>query len=558
MRKLLLSFLLTLVLFLSLPGCAKAPQDGDTAAPAVTASSGPMQTPVAYPYEHALNVIDDDYRTYYEIYVSSFYDSDGDGVGDLNGIAQKLDYINDGDDATDTDLGFNGIWLMPVMPSPSYHKYDTVDFCGIDPSYGTLEEFKNLLDECHARRIRLIIDLMINHTSAQHPWFLQAVDYYETLEPGGQPDCEECPCAGYYHFSTEKAGATGWHKVGNSAWYYEGEFSDQMPDLALENESVRREIENAASFWLEMGVDGFRLDAVKEYASGSPATNVEILSWFNNYVRGVNPEAYVVGEAWETGASSLAQYYRSGVVSFFDFPLAQATGGVAAAIRKGDGAKLAALFTQSAETYGAVNPDFIDAPFLSNHDTSRISAQYVNDIRKMKLAAGLLLTMSGSPFVYYGEELGMNSFSGRDENKRLPMRWSDADGTGTPDPPAGADDVEQKLPALDAQRNDPYSLFNYYRRALRIRNENPGIARGAAQEAAILTSGAVCAILKTYGDGKLLLVYNIGAEGAELSIGGTEYGAYALRGYLTVDEDPVTLADGTLWLPSYAIAVLRP
>ncbi len=562
MQNRLLSALFTLILLLSLPGCAVMPQDGSTTVPAFTASpdvvqSMPAETS-AYAYEHALRIIDDHYRNFYEIFVASFYDSNGDGIGDLKGIIQKLDYINDGNDLTDVDLGFNGIWLMPIMPSPSYHKYDTTDLCGVDPAYGTQEDFKNLLEECHARGITLIIDFMINHTSVQHPWFLQAVSYYETLAPDAQPDYEDCPYAGYYHFSTEKAGVTGWHRAGRSAWYYEGKFSDRMPDLALENEAVRREIEQAASFWLELGVDGFRLDAVKEYVSGSPATNIEVLSWFNDYVLSVNANAFLVGEAWEPVSVGLAPYYTSGVASFFNFPLAQATGSVAAVIRKGDGEKLAAILTQSAETYGAVNPNLIDAPFLSNHDTSRISAHYMNDIRKMKLAAGLLLTMSGSPFVYYGEELGMNSLGDRDENKRLPMHWSDTDRVGTPNPPAGADDVEQKFPALDVQRNDPYSLFHYYRRALRIRNENPGIARGAAEAVEVLTAGAVCAVLKTYDEDTLLLIYNIGEQGIELSLGGTEYAAYALYGYLTVDEERVTLTDTTLWLPSYAIAVLRP
>ncbi|MEN6340287.1 MAG: alpha-amylase family glycosyl hydrolase, partial [Clostridiaceae bacterium] len=333
---------------------------------------------------HALNVPDDNYRTYYEIFVASFYDSDGDGIGDLNGITQKLDYLNDGDDKTDTDLGFNGIWLMPIMPSPTYHKYDVTDYTAIDPAYGTLEDFQALLDACHARGIRLIIDFVFNHTSAKHPWFLQAVEYYKTLAIGQQPDFDVCPYAAYYHFSTEKKSSSGWYRVGNTDWYYEGKFWDQMPDLALENEQVRKELENAAAFWLNMGVDGFRLDAVKEFVSGSPESNIEILSWFSDYVISVNPNAYLVGEAWETNAVSLSAYYKSGITSLFDFPVSQATGSVSAVIKGATGEKLASLLTRSAEVYGAVNSDYIDAPFLSNHDTSRVSAQYVNDIRKMK------------------------------------------------------------------------------------------------------------------------------------------------------------------------------
>ncbi|MEN6339451.1 MAG: alpha-amylase family glycosyl hydrolase, partial [Clostridiaceae bacterium] len=216
------------------------------------------------------------------------------------------------------------------------------------------------------------------------------------------------------------------------------------------------------------------------------------------------------------------------------------------------------LLTRSAEVYGAVNSDYIDAPFLSNHDTSRVSAQYVNDIRKMKLAAGILLTMDGSPFVYYGEELGMNSFGKKDENKRLPMHWSDTDQTGTPLPPADADDVEQKFPALDVQASDPTSIYSYYKNAIRIRNENPELARGTVEIVTTLTSGSVCAVTKTYNENTILVCYNIGETSANLALSDTPFAKYKLYNSLAVNEQPVALEKGVLTLPPYAIAVLRP
>lgn len=546
-QKRLLPVICVLVLALSFAGCNR-PLSG-------LFSAGEQD---GYPYEHTLDIVDDNYRTFYEIFVGSFFDSDGDGSGDLNGIVQKLDYLNDGNDKTDSDLGFTGIWLMPVMPSPSYHKYDITDFYNIDPDYGTLDDFQSLIAECHARGIKLIIDLPINHTSAQHPWFLEAVRYYKSLEAGAQPDYSVYPYASYYHFSTEKAGATGWYQIGSSEWYYEGMFWNQMPDLALENEQVRSELEAVASFWLDMGVDGFRLDAVKEYVSGNPSANIEILSWFNQYVLSVNPDAFLVGEAWETNPVTLSAFYKSGVTSFFDFPLAQSTGSIASIVNRGTGEKLAALLTQSEAVYGAVNPNFVDAPFLSNHDTSRISAHYMNDLSKMKLAAGILLTMNGGPFVYYGEELGMNSRGTKDENKRLPMHWSDTDPTGAPLPPVGADDVEQKFPALDEQVDDPLSLYNYYKRAIRIRNENSEMARGTVAVADALVSDSICAVTKTYQDSTILVMYNLGTEATDVALAETEYTSFELYGYLTVDEAPVICSDGMLTLPPYAIAILKP
>ena len=505
----------------------------------------------------APNTPDDNYRTYYEIFVGSFYDSDGDGTGDLNGVRQKLDYLNDGVDKTDTDLGFTGIWLMPIMPSPTYHKYDVANYTSVDPDYGTTEDFQALANECHARGIKLIIDFVMNHTSSLHPWFTEAVKYYNSLAPGQEPDLSVCPYAGYYHFSREKAGATGWYRIGASEWYYEGVFWDQMPDLALENKAVRRELESAARYWLNLGADGFRLDAVKEFFSGSHAKNIETLAWFNEFVRSVNPDAILVCEDWDTNPVTLANYYASGVQSFFDFPLAQATGNVAAVIKSGNGEKLANLLIRARETYGAVQENYIDAPFLSNHDTSRISAQYVNDEKKMKLAAGLLLIMDGSPFVYYGEELGMNSSGKKDENKRLPMHWSDTDTTGTPNPPKNADVVTQKFPALDVQREDPHSIYNYYKAALRMRNGNPELARGETQIVSQLTSGAVCAVSKAWQGQTILILVNLGEDAAQVMLKGTSFSVYRLRNTLNVEEETTTLNNGVLVLPAYGIAILR-
>ncbi|HHX12636.1 MAG TPA: alpha-amylase, partial [Clostridiales bacterium] len=210
-----------------------------------------MMTQIEYKYQQELNIIDDNYRNYYEIFVYSFNDSDGDGIGDIQGLISKLDYINDGDPTTDTDLGFDGIWLMPIMPSTTYHKYDVTDYYSIDPQYGSLDDFKELIEECHKRGINLIIDLVFNHTSAKHPWFKEAVSYLEGLEEGQEPNPKEGPYVEYYNFDKDKKGAAGYHKTGRSDCYYEGIFWDQMPDLALDNENVRGEIEKIAKYWLD-------------------------------------------------------------------------------------------------------------------------------------------------------------------------------------------------------------------------------------------------------------------------------------------------------------------
>ena len=510
----------------------------------------PVST-VDYEYEQELNVLDDNYRNYYEIFVYSFCDSDGDGIGDMKGIISKLDYVK--------EMGFNGIWLMPIMPSPSYHKYDVTDYYNVDSKYGTLEDFEKLLEECDKRGIKVIIDFVFNHTSAQHPWFKEAVAYLETLEEGQEPDLKVCPSVGYYHFTTESNGSEDYHKAGTSDWFYECVFWDQMPDLALESTELRAEIEKIAKFWLELGVDGFRLDAAKEFYSGETGKNIEVLQWFSEYVISVKEDAYIVGEVWDEVAA-IASYYESGVTSFFDFPLALYNGLITETTRK-LGTSSAKSFAKTLVTlgqkYSESNPDYIDAPFISNHDTTRISAQCVNNPDQMKMAAGLLLTMNGSPFVYYGEEIGMNSKGDKDENKRLPMQWSITDNAGMTVGPTAADDVEQIFAPLDEQFADPLSIVNYYKRAIRIRNENPEIARGEISFIEELSGKDICAIKKVYEGSEIVIVYNISAEEGSIDLKAAGYEAFGIRGYLSVDGNAVTISNSVIDMPKYSIVVLK-
>ncbi|ABX42705.1 alpha-amylase family glycosyl hydrolase [Lachnoclostridium phytofermentans] len=514
---------------------------------------------IPYDYVQNLNIIDDNYRNFYEIFVYSFYDSNGDGIGDINGVISKLDYINDGNDATDSDLGFNGIWLMPIMPSTTYHKYDVTDYYNIDPQYGTLEDFKNLVSECHKRGIHLIIDFVFNHTSAKHPWFLEAVSYLESLKEGEEPDLEKCPYVGYYHFTKDYNGSKTYYKAGTSNWYYEGVFWDQMPDLALENENVRKEIEDIAKYWLDLGVDGFRLDAAKEYFSGEKERNIEVLKWFSDYVKSVKEDADIVAEVWDE-EGTIAAYYESGIPSLFNFPLSQHNGLITNTARKlgtSSGKNFAKTLLRLDEKYKEGNPKYIDAPFISNHDTTRISAQCVNDEDQMKMSAGMLLTMNGSPYVYYGEEIGMNSKGTKDENKRLPMQWSATDTTGITTPPANADSVEQKFPPVDEQMKDPLSLYNYYKRAVRIRNENPEIARGDMSVIEELCTKDISAIKKVYQGSEIVILYNINTESANILLKDAGLTELNIRGYLSVDGNAVTMSDGVVSMPKYSIVILK-
>ena len=501
-----------------------------------------------YPYEQELQIVDDNYRNYYEIFVYSFYDSDGDGIGDLNGVTQKLDYIQ--------DMGFNGIWLMPVFQSTTYHKYDITDYMQIDSEYGSTEDMQNLIEECHKRGIRIILDFVMNHTSSQHLWFTQACEYLEQLPRGAEPDEKECPYVGYYHFANEQK--QDYYQVKNTDWYYEGVFWSEMPDLNLENEQLRAELEQIASYWIGMGIDGFRMDAAMHFEENDATTNTEILNWFYEYCLSQNPDFYMVSEVWANEAA-IADYYASGTPSMFNFDLADKEGKLIKAAR---GTYKAANLVQSMLKYqtdfAAKNPDYIDAPFITNHDMGRVANALRNDSDALKMAGGLLMTLSGNPFVYYGEEIGMSSAGTKDENKRLPFIWSDTDTAGMTKGPKDADaGITSAFAGVEEQQADLDSILNYYKRALRLRNENPELARGTIEAVETLCDGHQAVITKTWEDSTIAVVYNTSDEAIEVNLAGSAIDSMAIRGYLTLHGEAITLENGVLTMPAQSICIMK-
>lgn len=498
--------------------------------------------------QQELNIIEDNYRNYYEIFVGSFYDSDEDGMGDLNGIAEKLDYIE--------EMGFNGIWLMPVMPSPTYHKYDVTDYKDIDSAYGTVDDFKHLVEECHNRKIRLVIDMVINHTSSRHPWFTEACEYLKALPSGEEADLTACPYVDYYHFSKEKVNST-YYQVAGSEWWYEGSFWSEMPDLNLSNTKLRGELQEVADFWLELGVDGFRMDAAMHYEENDVQGNNEVLNWLYSYCKEKNDEFYMVSEVWAS-RQTIADYYGSGTPGMFNFDAGSGEGKLLSAVRHGNVVSLLDAMVEYQEDFSAKNPDYIDAPFLTNHDMVRVANALMSDPVKLKMAAGLLMTMNGSPYVYYGEEIGMKSAGTKDENKRIPMFWSANETKGMTDGPADMDaGIESSLPAVDEQLSDDGSLLNYYKNALRMRNANPELARGKITVLENLCEDGVGAITKTYEDSTIGVLYNAGDSEVTVSLAGTELSGMDVCNSLTVDENEVSLKTDTVTLPAHSIALLR-
>ncbi|MDR0324488.1 MAG: alpha amylase [Oscillospiraceae bacterium] len=472
---------------------------------------------------------------YYEIFVGSFYDSDGDGLGDLQGIISKLDYLNN--ESGEESLGVSGIWLMPINPSPSYHKYDVTDYYAIDPAYGTMEDFEQLIAECEKRGIDVIIDLVVNHSSSQHPWFLAAVDEVKT---GAEPKYQN-----YYHFSQEKESADWYSTAGG--WYYEAIFWSEMPDLNMDSQEMRDEIANIAAFWLDKGVKGFRLDAAK-HIYDTREENLAFWQWFSGVCRGIKEDVFLVGEVW-SGENEIYAYYGSGLDALFNFPFSGSDGIINGSVRTKDGATLASNLERFMKNIRERNPDAIHAPFLSNHDTDR-SAGYIVDPHRRKLQAAIYLLMPGIPFVYYGEELGITG-RGKDENKRTAMIWSLTDRTGQTENPSGALEPEPVSGGVAEMLSDPDSLLHYYRAAIALRTEFPSLQTGEVI-ALKAPDRQVFAVMI----GEVAVLHNLSGESVEVDIQtlcpGMELGAYLSPTGKEID------ANGTFILPPYASAVLKP
>lgn len=572
--KKLKALLCTATLLVSVAGCGQNVKNEDQAVDngatetvdAVAADTETAQSATAYDLMRAVNtaqeeIIDDNYRTWYEVFVYSFFDSDGDGIGDLKGLNEKMDYINDGDPDTDTDLGCNGIWLMPVMPSTTYHKYDVIDYKAIDPEYGTLDDFSALVEACHQRGIDVIIDLVMNHTSSQNEWFLKATEYLKSLPDGQTPDASVCPYVDYYNFATEAK--SGYVALEGTPYYYEAQFWSEMPDLNLASEAVRGEFESIIDFWLDLGVDGFRLDAAKEYYSGSIDANVEVLTWFNQMVKEKKEDAYIVAEVWND-MNTYAKYYASGMDSCFDFDFADSTGIIATALRDGKASYYGGSLERVQSSIAEYSENGIDAPFYTNHDMARGAGYYSGDDseQQTKMAQAMNLLMSGSAFLYYGEELGMKG-SGKDENKRAPMYWSeDADADGMCHGPLDMDTVKMKYGSAEEQQADGDSIYPFVKETIKLRNQYPAIARGTVTFEDTLSNDAVCVVKKTCQDDELVLVYNLSAEEqtvdvSSLTVNGISGTSLAVAGELLTGTDEVKYDQGVVTLPGYSVVVLK-
>jgi len=463
---------------------------------------------------------------FYEIFVRSMADSNGDGIGDIDGVTASLEYLD--------ELGVSGIWLMPIHPSPSYHGYDVTDYTAVNPQYGTMEDFDELLAKAHSLDIKVIIDFVMNHSSDRHPWFMSA------RESGDNP------YRNYYTFRSDGS--------------YVANFSNSMPDLnygtaaTVESMPVWEAICGAAEFWLERGVDGFRLDAVKHlYDSGYAYDNAQLLAEFRERMMRTAPDVYIIGEAWTGTAAEMAPYY-GGLEALFDFP---GWDRLRLAFDNDSGKWYPQDMLDHEAAFAAVRPEYIHATKLSNHDEERTASALGGDQAKVKMAAKVLLTISGNPYIYYGEELGMTGLkSSGDEGLRTPFPWGETAPAGTLQTTWRATDASVK--GLAAQKSDPSSLWNVYRQFLNLRNADPVMAYGkmALPDGYNPDSEAgkqVMAFYREWDGTRYLVLHNLSANTSSYTIRGEVERGVAEHGGASVKRNGS--AQYTATLPPYSSVI---
>jgi glycosidase len=432
---------------------------------------------------------------FYEVFVRSYFDSDNNGKGDFVGLANKLDYLNDGNPNTKTDLGIKGIWLMPINESPSYHGYDVTNYKGVSKDYGNLNDFKTLINEAHKRGIKVIIDFVINHTSSKHPWFVKSA--------ANDPFYRD-----FYVWSSTKPNIKGpW---GQDIWYskngsnYYALFWSEMPDLNYKYKPVKDSIFDAAKFWIDsMKVDGFRLDAAMYlFENGNSIINqpqtFEFWTEFNQYCKSLNPDFMTVGEVWSS--SSVVKQYNNVLDNCFEFDLATS---ILQSIKTSD----TYLVRNSAfQAYQNFNYNRFST-FLTNHDQNRVFDEFSGDIDKLKVAASVYLTLPGTPYLYYGEEIGMAG-SKPDEKIRTPMQWNTSANAGfSAVSPWIATNANFASYNVEIMKNDTNSLLSHYKKLIQIRNDNLALSVGKYQNV-ICNENSIYSFARVYNNQTFLVCIN--------------------------------------------------
>lgn len=470
-----------------------------------------------------------DGRAFYEIFVRAFNDTNGDGIGDIKGVTEKLDYLE--------ELGIKGIWLMPINTTQTYHGYDVDDYYSINPEYGTMEDLEELLEEAHKRDIKIIMDLVINHTSVNNKWFLSAKDdvnseyrdYYIWTDDMKKID------------EISAMNTKAWSQNGDKQELYYSIFWSGMPDLNMDNEKVVQEVKDIAKFYLDKGIDGFRLDAVK-WVFDDNEKNLKFWKEFNDYVKSVNSNSLLVGEVWDNPANEAM--YANSLDSVFEFSLGDS---IVDRTNKNTISSFPRDYTSIRKIFDNENEDFIISPFLRNHDNNRV-ADAINTPFKLKSAAAMYLTLPGNPYIYYGEETGLTG-SGIDENKRLPFIWDNEDTSKNSSWRKSNDNIDKV--AVSVQDADDESLLNFYRGILKARNKYDVLKFGEVSQ--IETSDSnIMAMERSYNNETAYVIINGNKESGTASV---PKGKYVVA-YSNKEKEEKVKSTGEINLDSEEITIL--
>ena len=598
--------------------------------------------------------------TTYQLLIYSFADSDGDGIGDFKGIQNKLDYLD--------DMGVTALWLSPAHPSDSYHAYDVTDYYDVNPLYGTVDDFKELIDAAHAKGIKIYMDYVLNHSGKGNDWFKQALadpsspyrDYYffssnpsadyskfpmlkgTTYQSGewklatsGSPklkitktndkpttgNCDwnlwfwqpggegkalkfkdngdgsytlvmeilgDCGMLVRKYMNWEagsKFGASGNGKLtedqemdlvadggdisftGNGRYkielsnvstetlFYMGCFSDWMPDLnygdpaKAESNACFQDLAASADKWINMGVDGLRLDAVKHICGGinsynNTANQTLLKKWYDHCnatykAAGHDDDIFMVAEAWESHNNE--KYYYKGINSCFEFDY---FGTLTTAVN-GNASNYVSTVNGFLSDHTAVRPDAITSIFMTNHDQHRAAESLGKNLAKEKQAAAMLLTTPGKPFIYQGEELGYyGKKDNGDEYVRTPMLWDKAGKDCAKNGVNNKVDTGMLTAAIsvEAQSADAASLLNVYKTFSRVRNTYPALAEGTMTEASLGGGNSIGAWYMTSGSEKMLVIHNTSSKENTITATFDVSKPVAILGTVTLDHDALTLA----------------
>jgi glycosidase len=478
------------------------PTHAATSTPLPAATPTALPTPAFSPTSTSIPYATPDWfhdSVLYEIFVRSYADSNGDGIGDILGITDHLDYI--------ATLGVSAIWLMPIYPSPSVHGYDVTDYFSVNPDYGTLDDLEALVAAAHKRNIRVLLDFVPSHLSNINPIFQDAL---------GNPSSKY---SDWFVWTNDKH--TAYASFGGN---------EEMPRFNHYNPEVVDYLIKAALYWLDLdqdgsytdGIDGFRIDN----ATFPPQ---EFFYALRGALKAANPNVLLLGETWVHNPTELSNYFTNQFDALFDFPLYEKMEGNqnfnADGLLDGKGfpALLTSLFTKEAEAFP---PGAMPVRFLSNHDTNRIASEVREDPARERLAAAFLAALPDPPMIYYGEEIGMPGEQGGppywDNYRREPMDWYTSE--------SGPEQTNWFTPenrwnrpndgiSVEEEDANPASLLNYYRDAFDLRREHPVLYSGKFQILDLQASGpGPWGFLRSSGEEKIVALYNFASEDQQVTI----------------------------------------